>query len=62
MNIIKPLNRRHHYVAYFCDSIYFYKDETATQHPFLQRSCYIFVDKCIALYKKQRTSCDILAC
>ena len=59
MNIIKPLNRYHHYVACFCNSIYFYKDETATQHSFLQRRYYIFVDKCIIEYKKQQ-SCDIL--
>ena len=34
MNIIKPLNICRHYVAYFCNSIYFYKDEAATQHLF----------------------------
>jgi len=59
MYIIRLLNRYHHYVVYFYNPIYFYKDEAATQHPFLQRSCYIFVDKCIIESKKQR-SCDIL--
>jgi len=60
MNNIKPLNRYRHYVAYFCNSIYFYKDEAATQF-FFQRSCYIFVDKCNMESLKQR-SCDILGC
>jgi len=31
MNIIKFLNRCRHYVAYFYTSVYFYKDEAATQ-------------------------------
>jgi len=61
MNIIKPLNRFRHNVASFYNSIYFYKDKAATQQSFLQRSCYIFVDKCIIEFKKQR-SCDILVC
>ena len=61
MNIIKPLNRCRHYVVSFCNSIFYYKDETATQQSFLQRSRYIFVDKCIIEFKKQR-SCDILVC
>ena len=61
MNIIKPLNRCRHYVAYLCNFIYFYKDEAAKQYPFLQRSCYSFVDKCIIEDEKQR-SCDILVC
>jgi len=34
MNIIKPLKKCRHYVVYFCNSIYFYKDEAAMQHPF----------------------------
>jgi len=47
MKINSSLNRCRHYLAHFCNSIYFYKDEAATQHPFLQRSCYNFVDECI---------------
>jgi hypothetical protein len=48
-------------VAYFCHSVYFYKDFTATQLSSQQRRCDIFVDKYITKFIKQR-SCDILIC
>jgi len=38
---------------------FFYKDKSATLLSFQQRSCNIFVDKCLIKFLKQR-SCDIL--